>query len=195
MGVSVPMIASNSARVTDRDIARQGRLNSFDPTIWLRGAELAQRDDIVLNNLTDMRTPRHTNFVFEPPKLISPKVSNFVSEQEFEGVVVSIDLDTKTFWARLADISQAFPDEEAEFPLDEVSIDDWPLIVPGALFSWNIGREWRDGQMRRVSEIRFRRFFHFTKATVARAAERADALASLIFDSDAFPTENSTEAR
>lgn len=189
------MIASSSARLTDRDIARKGRLSSFDPSMWLRGVELTLQDDLPSKRTTNARAHQHADFVFEPPKLITPKVSNFVCEQGFEGVVVSIDLDTKTFWARLADSLSVLPDEEAEFPLDEVHTDDWPLIVPGALFSWNIGREWRDGQVRRVSEIRFRRFFHFTKATVARAAARADALASLILESDALPPADTSAAR
>lgn len=188
MGVKL-LIASDSARLTDREIARQGRLNSFDPLIWLRGAHLGIDEGISSPHSTESRCRQHTDFVFEPPRLVSPKVSNFVAEQEFEGVVVAVDdLQSKTFWARLADITKGFPDEEAEFPFDEVCVDDWALIVPGALFSWNIGREWRDGQMRRVSEIRFRRFFNFTKATIARASERADALASLISESDALPT-------
>ncbi len=188
-------LASDSACVTDREVARHDRLKGFAPSMWLRGVRLAEDDYFISVKATEVGLRTHADFVFEPPRLVSPKVSNFVSEQSFDGVVLSIDLDAKTFWARFADRSAGLPDEEAEFPRDEVSADDWPLIVPGALFSWNMGREWRDGQVRRVSEIRFRRFFQFTKATVAKAAERADALASLISESNAYPAEDTAEAR
>lgn len=188
-------LAPNSARVTDREITRRGRLKAFDVPTWLRGHRFAEDSAFSLAEATVVRTHPRADFVFEPPKLVSPKVENFISEQSFEGVVLSIDLDDKTFWARLADLSAAFPDEEAEFSMDEIPVDDWSLIVPGALFSWNIGREWRDSQVRRVSDIRFRRFFKFTKVAIARAEERADALASLISESNTYPAEDTAEAR
>lgn len=181
-------IASDIARISDRDMARDGRLRGFSAQLWLRGIRLGEADLGASVDATMARSHAPADFVFEPPSLSIPKVANFISEQEFEGVVLSFDIETKTFWVRLSDCTYRLPEEEAEFSLEEVSVDDWPLIVPGALFSWNIGREWRDGQMRRVSEIRFRRFFRFSKAAVVCAAERASALASLIAESDAYPT-------
>ena len=79
------------------------------------------------------------------------------------------------------------PQEDAEFSFKEVPSDDWSFIVPSAFFSWNIGCEWRDRQMRRVADFRFRRYSQFSKAAVDRAVERADALASLINESMAYP--------
>lgn len=187
--------ARDSTVSSDRVKAREERLHGFSAEMWLRGKRSAEAEDRPFTAATLELLPTHADFVFEPPRLTTPKVSAFLPEQEFEGVVLSLDRDNKTFWARLADRTADTPDEEAEFPLDEVSSDDWSLIVPGALFSWNIGREWRDGQMRRVSEIRFRRFFQFSKAAVARSEQRAAALASLIAELDAYPTNDAAQGK
>jgi hypothetical protein len=112
-----------------------------------------------------------------------PRVARFVSEQEFEGVVLTIDVKHNTFFARLVDHTSNYPDEEVEIALDEVSSDDRSLIVPGALFSWNIGRTERSGQVQRVSELRFRRIFRFDARTVAAAkVEGQKMLAALLSD-------------
>jgi hypothetical protein len=117
----------------------------------------------------------------------TPRVEKFISEQEFEACVLSVDEAARVFWARLVDHTAGRADEEAEFSFDEVPSDDWGLIVPGALFSWNIGLEWRDGQTRRVSEIRFRRFFRFSRGAIAEANEQANRLAQLIAEINAQP--------
>ncbi|WZB75166.1 hypothetical protein WJ972_00500 [Achromobacter insuavis] len=54
------------------------------------------------------------------------------------------------------------PEEEAEFNLSELP-DDAHLIMPGAMFTWIIGLQWKGGQSKRVSEVRFRRLPPFTK--------------------------------
>lgn len=181
-------IASGIDYLSDKEIARANRLRNFSAKWWLRSHSLAEADKRSSESATMMQSHIQTDFVFEPPALSVPKVENFISEQEFEGLVLSCDRENKTFWARLSDCTANLSDEEAEFPMDEVSVDDWPLIVPGAIFSWNIGRERRNGQLRRVSEIRFRRRFRFSDTAAARAAQRASALASLILESNAYPT-------
>lgn len=188
------MVLSDSANFTERATERVGRLKSFSAEMWLRGVRFAEDEDRTSDSNTTDLSPKRADFVFEPPRLTLPKVSNFLSEQEFEAVVLSVDLDNKSFWARLADRTAGLPDEEAEFPFEEVSSDDWPLIIPGAYFSWNIGREVRDGQIRRVSDIRFRRFFRFSTAAIARAAKRASDLESLINESNAYPAGDTAEA-
>ncbi len=178
--------------VSDRDLARQSRVGNFDGTSWLRANRIAAMDSAVPAQTTPEAELRELP-VFEPPRLNSPRIQNFLTEQEFEGVVLSVDEAEQTFWARLADCSDDNPDEIASFPFQEVSADDWPLILPGALFSWHIGREWRDRQVRRVSDIRFRRAFRFSPATVSQARERAAVLADLLAEATTYPAVDTTE--
>jgi len=185
----------DSARILDPDIARQTRLGSFSPSSWLRGVQLAEKDGIDIFSRTTNGSRQPANFLIEQPSYSPPTVSKFMLEQSFEGVVLSVDLAEKIFWARLADRTANSSEEEAEFPLEEVTPDDWPLIVPGALFSWNIGREVRDQQVRRVSDIRFRRFYKFSKEVIANARDRADAFMSLLQSIDAYPTADTPTAR
>ena len=53
---------------------------------------------------------------------------------------MSVDPNGDTFVARLADLTGKGPEEEAEIAFQEISPDDRSLIVPGALFTWTIGR-------------------------------------------------------
>ncbi len=111
----------------------------------------------------------------------SPRVTRFIVEQEFEGMVVAVDPDCAFFVARLADLTANRPVEEAEIGFDEVSLDDKALIVPGAVFSWHIGRSTETGgQVRRISEVRFRRFFRFAASAIARAEEDAARMLELL---------------
>jgi hypothetical protein len=113
----------------------------------------------------------------------TPRITRFIVEQEFEGMVVSIDTAGNAFIARLADLTGDGPEEEAEIAFDEISPDDRSLIVPGALFSWTIGRATETGgQVRRVSELRFRRFFRFTRDAIARAEKNARRMLELLND-------------
>jgi len=187
-------VVSSSAGIFDRESARNSRLNGFNANAWLRSVSSDASALGIVADATMSRAQARCDFVLDPPKLSSPKVENFLTKQEYSGVVLSIDLDLKTFWARLADLTSGLPDEEAEFNFDEVPSDDWSLIVPGALFSWNIGCEWRDRQMRRVADFRFRRFIQFSKAAIARATKRADVLTSLIAELNAYPAGYTPEA-
>lgn len=116
---------------------------------------------------------------FQPVASICPRIIRFIAEQEFEGVVIAVDPVERIFIARLFDLTAQGPAEEAEIAFDEISPDDHALIVPGGLFNWVIGRitEARStktsGQVKRISEIRFRRFYHFSPDTMARAERHA----------------------
>lgn len=178
------------AVLSEREITRQNRVKNFNAQSWLRGSDQAGDDTEVT---VRPRRLKPIELAFEPPKLDTPKVQNFLIEQEFEGFVLSVDEKTQTFWARLADCTGGGPDEEAEFPFAEIPVDDWPLIVENAQFSWHVGRETRDRQVRRVSDIRFRRFFRFSAAKVANAERRAGALAELLAEAHAYPPINATE--
>lgn len=103
----------------------------------------------------------------------------FLPLQRWEGTIIEILKDS--FVARLVDKSPDSATEEAEFPLDEVSRDDLPLIKEGALFYWTIGyRDSINGQRTRISEIRFRRTPTWTASELTRARGRARRLLDLL---------------
>ncbi|MBK1725068.1 hypothetical protein CKO23_23245 [Thiocystis violacea] len=123
-------------------------------------------------------------------------MTGFRTEQQFEGMVVSVDAQQRTFVARLADLTAPAPEEEAEIAFEEISADDHSLIVPGALFMWTIGRMTRrNGQVSRVSEIRFRRFFRLTPEAIAKAEQKATEMWELLNDGDAAQPAGSTLTR
>lgn len=159
-------------------------LSRFSPTRSFAARE--QSDDSSANrgggSQTLSRSPLFTEkplFILDPPRQAPPVIGRFEIEQEFEGTVIAMDADGETFTARLVDVSGAGPDEEAEFSLREIT-DDSHLVVPGAIFSWIIGLQWRKRQSIRVSEIRFRRSSPFSKRAIARAEARAQELSELL---------------
>lgn len=96
----------------------------------------------------------------------------FLTLQKWEGVVLEVREDF--FLARLVDLTQQSPDEEAEFPIEEVSQEDLDLLQPGAVFYWNIGYlDKRSGQRTRASVIRFRRLPVWTQEEIESATREA----------------------
>lgn len=61
--------------------------------------------------------------------------------QEFEGCIESVDLENKTFWAKLFDVTQPRYDieEMAEFEFSVFDISDYKYIKEGYIFDWVIG--------------------------------------------------------
>lgn len=100
------------------------------------------------------------------------KWDRFRSLQKWEGIVLSVSIDS--FWARLIDLTENGPDEEAEFSLEELHSDERALVKPGAIFYWNIGyHDLYRGQRKRESIIRFRRLPAWTKREIDVAREKA----------------------
>jgi hypothetical protein len=100
--------------------------------------------------------------------------------QKWEGVVTSVGTDS--FVARLRDLSfYSEEDEEAEFPIEEISQADIALLAPGAVFYWCVGY-WDTviGQRRRASEIRFRRLPTWSKMQLQKARKEAEELSELL---------------
>ena len=94
-----------------------------------------------------------------PRQLPKPAVarSSLHALQEWEGYVIEI-LETE-FVARLTDITAKVPieDEEAVFPLEEITDADFKKLRPGSIFRWVIGYERSGaGTKKRVSQIVFR---------------------------------------
>lgn len=82
----------------------------------------------------------------------------FHPSQEWEGHVLTAG--TTSFTARLRDLTadSTYEEEEAEFPIEEISQQDRPRVQPGAVFTWSIGHEDTvSGVRKRVSVIEFRK--------------------------------------
>ena len=90
-----------------------------------------------------------------------------------EGVVLEIRGDE--FDARLIDLNDQDEDLEATFAIDEISRDDLPLAIPGAVFYWNIGYfDDPVGRRTRISELRFRRLPVEREQDFVQSALRAE---------------------
>jgi len=108
------------------------------------------------------------------------KHDSFEVLQKWEGAVISVGTDS--FVARLRDLSfYSEEDEEAEFPIEEISQADIALLAPGAVFYWCVGY-WDTviGQRRRASEIRFRRLPTWSKMQLEKARKEAEELSELL---------------
>lgn len=165
-----------------QDRATASRAREFNASHWLKASEFNNGNtELNLYVASTKRSIKADDIAFKGPSLSAPRVDGFKSEQEFEGLVILVDSKAQIFWARLVDTTdQTAAEEEVEFNFNEVPSDDWPLIMPGALFSWNIGLETRDRQVKRVSDIRFRRYFQFSQDSINNAERRAEKLLGLI---------------
>lgn len=95
-----------------------------------------------------------------------------VSLQKWEGVVTEVEKDI--FNARLLDLTDDNPEEEADFSIEEVSEDDRKLLKPGAVFYWSLGYlTTGTGQVIRTSIVKFRRLPAWTETEVKKAQEQA----------------------
>jgi len=123
---------------------------------------------------------------YEKPSIpcIHPKErahDSYAILQEWEGYVVVIR--DATFVARLTDItkSRSAPQEEAEFPFEELSDSDRKNLCEGAIFRWIIAyRRSPGGTKERASRIVFRNLPAWTKRDIEKnekdAAEWAEKL-------------------
>jgi hypothetical protein len=109
----------------------------------------------------------------------TPAQDSFLLLQKWEGVVKKVGSDT--FIAQLTDLSSQSEDEEAEIPIEEISLADKAMLAPGAVFYWCIGyRDTPGGQRIRASEIRFRRLPSWTLTELDKARKEAEELGDLL---------------
>ena len=100
---------------------------------------------------------------------LPPARETFHALQEWEGVVTGIG--DQEFLARLIDVTSdaAVDEEEATFPIAEVSEQDVERMREGSVFRWVIGYERSAmGQKKRISQIVFRDLPALTVADVER---------------------------
>lgn len=112
-----------------------------------------------------------------PPVRLYPE--RFHDLQKFEGTVLTVSSDS--FMARLQDKTNQLPEEEAEFPLEEVMPGDRELVEVGAVFYWTIGYERKVyGQQSRSSVIRFRRIPSWSTQEIEDAKDSANTFLSFL---------------
>ena len=100
---------------------------------------------------------------------LPPARETFHALQEWEGVVTGIG--DREFQARLIDVTSdvAVDEEEATFPIAEISEQDVDKLRDGSVFRWVIGYERSAmGQKKRISQIVFRDLPALTVADVER---------------------------
>jgi hypothetical protein len=104
--------------------------------------------------------------------------------QQWECTVLTVGMKDFTAIARDCTTPNR-PDEEVTFDLEDVNDGNRSLLVPGAVFYWNVGyriSEW--GQKTKGSELRFRRLPAWGKRDLDAAKARASRLRSLFSDND-----------
>ena len=105
---------------------------------------------------------------------------------EWEGYVESIGEDD--FFVRMTNVrsNSSLPDDHAVFSKDDISEHERHFLKEGAIVRWVIGRErLPTGQVRKVSELYFRRLPAHTEADYQRAFDKANALLTeVIWDDD-----------
>ena len=106
---------------------------------------------------------------------------SFAVLQEWEGYVVAVTKEN--FTARLLDITtgRRTEDEEAEFPLEELSDADRQHVRVGSVFRWTVGhRRLPSGTKERVSLIVFRRLPAWTRRELEQNSHQAEAIANIL---------------
>lgn len=108
----------------------------------------------------------------------APEKERFLALQRWEGTV--LDSNEETFLARLHDLSSDGPDEEVELLMEDVPVEDRPLVERGAVFYWSIGHLVKpSGERPRVSNLRFRRLPVWSASELKAARDRATDVAEV----------------
>ena len=110
--------------------------------------------------------------------LLSPPTIVYGSLAKWEGYVTSVGHDG--FEARLVAVDGAAEDMDVEFDKEEVDPGDRSLLVPGAVFYWDVGYEDGSSGRKRVSQLMFRRL------PIRRVEDVDAALAKARHTSDEF---------
>lgn len=130
--------------------------------------ELREQERIAATASPVVVRPRHTT----PSYRLTPL-------QQWEGKVVDVTRDE--FTAIVHDLtSPTNPPEEVVLTRGDVSDGDLPLLAPGAIFYWTIGRKrLSHGQIERTSVIKFRRSPVWSQGAVDAVKREAERLKDL----------------
>jgi len=116
------------------------------------------------------------------PRPASSSVGYFRLLQSFEGVVT--ERTEHSIFAQISDKTNSQnPDEIVEIPLEELTPEDLPIAVVGAIFYWSIGYKDSPGEpRRRISQIRFQRLPGWSRQELLAAQSFAAEYRSLFSD-------------
>lgn len=126
---------------------------------------------------SEILEPLNSPRILHTPKLSPFTKRQFVSFsplQEWEGYVIDIQKDC--FTARLIDITAGsdIAEEEADFPIEDLSSSDLRLLKLGAVFRWMIGyQRSKGGTKQRVSRVIFRDLPQWTRSELESSKEKA----------------------
>lgn len=174
---------SSGATGTHPDFIRKIADQNPRMTLSLNDASSTDQSALDTENRGDTAVGFHqlapVTLFLDKPRTRSAEAS-FYPLQEWEGYVVSITDDT--FTARLVDLTTNDGiEEEADFPIAELSAADQGELRPGAIFRWAIGyRRTRSGNKKRFSRIVLRRLPAWTESELERIRQEAEALASAL---------------
>ena len=160
---------------------------------WLTGIvnvqverEMSKRKFALAGFWEQQEVPKHeTNFdvgsdfrLVDVPKIKSAqRKSRFEAIQKWDGHVVNIDKENKTFEARLTDSSapRDADSETVEFMIDDLTDDKLSLLTVGAVFVWSVGYHYDEyGTKRRSSDLVFRRMPVWTIKDFEESEQIAD---------------------
>jgi hypothetical protein len=147
------------------DITQQ-RINSFlqKPTVESDGEEELNNKEQLATTVSFVPIDRKAIALIPKSPIIH---KTFSSLKSWEGFVIK--KYNEYFTARMTDLTEKSPDEEVEIMLTDVSGDDLPLVVPGAIFYWHVGYEIDKGTTKRSSIIRFRRMPRWSQSDFKKA--------------------------
>ena len=160
---------------TVNKVAQRGDMLEALYTTGRQIVKVADDDDVVEVGSQSDGMHEASNVLSLPQFNTVPKqiVIPFVPLQEWEGYVQSVGDDE--FTASLLDLTNnsKAEDEEADFPIDDLTEDDKGLLKPGAVFRWLIGYRSIGGTKERISRIVFRRLPQWTKRDLQAAQDKA----------------------
>lgn len=151
--------------------------------------EINRRKFAIAGFSEQQEVPKHeTNFVVDPdfrlvdvPEIkITQRKSRFEAIQKWDGHVVNIDKENKTFEARLTDSSvpRDADSETVEFLINDLTDDSLCLLKVGAVFVWSVGYHYDEyGTKRRSSDLVFRRMPVWTEKDFEESEQIADEIA------------------
>lgn len=91
--------------------------------------------------------------------------------QVFDGTVLAVLTDC--IRVRLEDLTSDNPDEIADLYWTAIPKEDMAMVMPGAMFRWEIGKTVEDNVETCFSEIKFMRLPPWTKKELVRAQKKA----------------------
>lgn len=151
--------------------------------------ELSKRKFAIADFWEQQKVPEHeTNFAVDPDiRLVdvpeiksSQRKSRFEAIQKWDGHVVNIDKENKTFESRITDSSvlRDADSETVEFLIDDLNDDSLCLLKVGAVFVWSVGYHYDEyGTKRRASDLVFRRMPVWTEKDFEESEQIANEIA------------------